>query len=112
MKRSYVSRQPTVKRGSRRGTLSSKGKKLALAVAVHCDDEAMRVRFDDGRELTAPLLPFLREASARERRKCRVRAWGTELYWPDLDEVVGVNYVLGVPEDELLDYAGFTRPVD
>ena len=107
MKRSLGSRRHVARLGSKSGARSSNGKKLALAVDVKCDSRGIHVRLDDARELSAPLLPFLKEALPAERRHCRIGGWGTEIYWPDLDEVVGVDYVLGVPEDDLLDYAGF-----
>ena len=107
MRRSRASRQPIATSGSRPGAISSNGKKLALAVGVRCDEKAVGVTFDDGRKIKAPLLPFLRSASAVARSKCRIRGFGTEIYWPALDEAVGVNYVLGVPEDDLLQFAGF-----
>ena len=95
------------KRGSRRGVRSSNGRQLALAISVRCDEEGIHVTFDDGRELSKSLLPFLREATPKERQNCRIEGWGTEIFWPDLDEIVGVNYVLGVPEDDLYKLAGF-----
>lgn len=33
----------------------------------------------------------------------RVDDRGTGIYWPKLDEVMGVDLILGVPEDEVLD---------
>ena len=80
---------------------------MALATAVRCDDERIYVTLDDGRELSKPLTPFLRAAKPAARRKCRVEDFGTALTWPDADEDLGVNWFLGVPEDDLLDYAGF-----
>jgi len=112
VKKSSASPRRTARRGSRRGTLSSNGRTLAIAVSCRCDAKGIHVTFDDGREVSVPLLPFLQEALPKERARCRVRAWGTELFWPDLDEVVGVNYVLGVPEDDLYVYAGFTKYSD
>jgi len=76
-------------------------------VAVRCDDKGVYATFDDGRELSKPLLPFLREASASQRRNCRIEAYGTAIYWPDLDEEVGVDWILDVPEDDVLELAGF-----
>jgi hypothetical protein len=85
---------------------------MALAVGVSCDDEQILVRLDDGRELSAPLTPTLRAASSAARRNCVVEDFGTALHWPDADEDIGVNSLLGVPEDDLLELAGFKRPVD
>ncbi len=102
-----------MKTGSRRGRDSSSGKRrLALAVAVRCDDERLYVTLEDGRVVSAPLTKRLREATPAQRRHCRVEDFGTGLRWDDADEDIGVNYVLGVPEDELEEFAGFsnTRP--
>ena len=80
---------------------------MALAVAVRCDDERIHVTLDDGRELSMPLTPILKAASRAARRNCIVEDYGTALHWPDADEDVGVDYILGVPEADLLDLAGF-----
>ena len=36
-----------------------------------------------------------------------VEDFGTAIHWPDLDEDLGVDWILGVDEDVLLDLAGF-----
>jgi len=82
---------------------------LALAVAVRCEDRRFYVTFDDGRVLSAPLTRRLREATPAQRRNCVVTDFGTGLRWEDADEDIGVNYVLGVTEDELEEFAGFTK---
>jgi len=79
---------------------------------VRCDDERMYVRFDDGRVLRAPLTSRLRAATPSERRSCRVTDFGTGLRWDDADEDVGVNWVLGVPEDDVEELAGFVDDPD
>jgi hypothetical protein len=84
-----------------------RAKGAALAVAVRCDDRRIYVTYDDGRELSQPLLPFLRDATPKQRRNCRVDVYGTAIYWPDLDEHVGVDWILHVPEDDVLELAGF-----
>jgi hypothetical protein len=38
-----------------------------------------------------------------------VRGFGTAIYFPDLDEEMGVNEVFGVPEDVLFELAGFRK---
>ncbi len=76
-------------------------------MAVRCDDERVRVTLSDGRVVTAPLTSRLRAATPAARRSCRVTDFGTGLRWDDADEDIGVNYVLGVPEDELEEFAGF-----
>ncbi len=112
MKRSSASQQRTARSGSERGRVSSNGRLLALAVGVRCDDENVYVTFDDGRVLSKPLTPLLRAATPEARRNCRVEGFGTGLHWPDADEDLGVNWILGVPEDELEDFAGFVGDPD
>jgi hypothetical protein len=67
---------------------------------VRCDDRRFYVTFDDGRVLSAPLTTRLRRATPQARRNCKVDDFGTNLRWDDADEDIGVNYVLGIPEDE------------
>ena len=107
MKRSVASSKRTALILKPRGSASLRAKGAALAASVRCDDKRIYVAFDDGREVSKPLLPFLREASARERRNCRITDYKTAIYWPDLDEQVGVDWILDVPEDDVLELAGF-----
>jgi hypothetical protein len=74
---------------------------------VRCDDKRIYVTLRDGREVSKPLLPFLRTASAKARENCRVVDFATAILWPDLDEMVGLNWFLGVREDTIYDLAGF-----
>jgi len=76
---------------------------------VRCDEKLMYVTLTDGRTVSAPLTDRLLIATQKQRDKGRVVGWGTELRWTELDEFVGVNYVLGVSEDEIDELAGFTR---
>ena len=108
MAKSVAPRKTIAKPGSKRGAASSGGKRLSLAVAVRCVDERFYVTLEDGRILSAPLTRLLRAATPAQRRNCRVEAFGTSLHWPDADEDIGVHYVLGVPEDELEEFAGFS----
>jgi hypothetical protein len=89
--------------------MSSSGRPIGLAKSVRCDDRLMYVTLRDGRIASAPLTPRLLNATQRQRDKGRVRELGTALHWEEIDEDVGVNYVLGVSEDEIYDLAGFTR---
>jgi len=78
---------------------TSAGPKLkisALAVAVRCDDEMLRVRLSDGREICAPLerFPPLRDASAAQRANWRPIGRGIGIHWPDLDEDISVENLL------------------
>jgi len=77
-------------------------------VSVRCDDRRFYVTLTDGRVASAPLTTRLRAATPAQRRSCRVTDFGTGLRWDDADEDIGVNYVLGVPEDDLEAFAGFT----
>ena len=69
----------------------------------------MHVTLTDGRIVSAPLTPRLLAATQRQRDRGSVKEFGTALRWEDIDEDVGVSYVLGVGEDELDDFAGFVR---
>lgn len=78
-------------------------------MSVRCDAEALEATFDDGRTLRMPLPAFLATATSAPRRNCRVVAFGTAIEWPELDEVMGVNVILGVHEDAVTSLAG-ARP--
>jgi hypothetical protein len=43
------------------------------------------------------------------RGDCEVEDFGTAIWWPDLDEGVGVNWIFGVSEDVIDDLAGFDK---
>ena len=81
----------------------------APALSARCDDERVYVRLTAGREVTSPLPEWLRAVPAAKRRRCHVRGFGTAIYFPDLDEEMGVNEVFGVPEDVLYELAGFRK---
>ena len=76
---------------------------------MRCDDKRIYVTLRDGREVSKPLLPFLRSASSQARQNCRVVDFGTAILWPDLDEMVILNWFFGVREDDIYDLAGFKR---
>jgi len=90
------------------GRASSRAEPLGLAASVRCDDRRFYVTLTDGRVLSALLTTRLRAATPVQRRNCRVTDFGTGIRWDDLDEDIGVNYVLGVPEDDLEAFAGFS----
>jgi hypothetical protein len=73
-----------------------KRKTLALVTDVCCDDEMLRVRLSDGREICAPLewFPLLRDASAGQRANWRPIGRGIGIHWPDLDEDISVESLL------------------
>ncbi len=93
-----------------RGIGTSDRSQLSLARRVSCDEQGIRVTLEDGRTVSTPLTQRLREATPEQRRRCRVVDFGTALRWEDVDEDVGLDAILGVPEDELLAFAGFTPP--
>ena len=51
----------------------------------------------------------LRAATPAQRRAGYVEDFGTSLRWEEIDEDLGVDSVLGVDEDEFLEFAGFTE---
>lgn len=83
--------------------------KAALAVSVRCDDRSIDVVLDDGTVAQMLLPQFLAGATSSQRRNCKVTAFGTAIEWPALDEVMGVNVILGVHEDVVAARAG-ARP--
>ena len=65
-------------------------------VEASIDETALRVRLDDGRELTVPLawFPRLVEASAEARGNWRWVGGGVGMHWPDLDEDISIRGLL------------------
>lgn len=63
----------------------------------------------DGRELSAPTTwpRRLSSAKADDRAKWEIGGTGTNVDWPTIDEHIGVWTMLGVPEEEVLEAAGF-----
>jgi hypothetical protein len=53
--------------------------------------------------------PFLAKAPIRARRNVEVVGFGIALRWPELDEELGVNTILGVREADVERAAGFDR---
>jgi hypothetical protein len=84
---------------------------LGLATAVRFEGDSLVVTLSNGRDISAPLTdyPRLLNATAEQRRHFQIEDFGTIIHWPDVDEDIGVNYLLGVSEDEFLEFAGFTR---
>lgn len=81
----------------------------AIIADVHVDDERITFVLADGRELSAPTSWSVRlaRASAVERATWKLGGAGTHVEWPAVDEHIGVWTLLGVPEDEVLEAAGF-----
>ena len=71
----------------------------AQALNVEFVDASIRLILADGREISAPLawFPRLRDASDAQRANWRLIGRGAGVHWPDLDEDVSVNALLGLP---------------
>lgn len=67
-----------------------------LAVEATIDDTTLRVRLDDGRELSVPLawFPRLAEATPEARAHWRWIGAGVGIHWPDLDEDISIRGLL------------------
>ena len=63
----------------------------------------------DGREVSAPTSWSVRllRATPAQRAIWNVGGAGTHVEWPAIDEHIGVWTLLGVPEDDVLEAAGF-----
>lgn len=88
---------------------SAVGSAPALAAAAWCDDSSIYLGTVDGRVVKRGLPEFLRKLTPAQRRNCRVDESGTAIYWPDVDEELGVDWVFGVAEDVIEDLAGFEK---
>jgi hypothetical protein len=71
----------------------------AQALNVEFVDASIRLILADGREISAPLawFPRLRDAPDAQRANWRLIGRGEGVHWPDLDEDVSVNALLGLP---------------
>ena len=71
----------------------------AQALNVAFVAASIRLILTDGREISAPLawFPRLRDASNAQRANWRLIGHGEGIHWPDLDEDVSVNALLGLP---------------
>ena len=71
----------------------------AQALNVEFVDASIRLILADGRDISAPLawFPRLRDASDAQRANWRLIGRGAGVHWPDLDEDVSVNALLGLP---------------
>lgn len=74
-------------------------KRDATAIGVEIEDSILRLALADGRELSVPLewLPRLRDATPEQRNNWRAIGRGEGIHWPDIDEDVSVNALLGLP---------------
>lgn len=75
----------------------------ALARTVTTDAAGADVLLSDGRQLRVLFdrYPFLRGASASDRRRCRVDDDGMAIWWPSLHDGISVAGLLGVSEAAL-----------
>jgi hypothetical protein len=71
----------------------------AQAMSVEFVDASLRIVLTDGREISAPIewFPRLRDASPGQRGNWRLIGRGEGIHWPDIDEDVSVNALLGLP---------------
>ena len=83
---------------------------LAALTDVRVDEQAITFLLADGRELSAPTAwsDRLTAASRDDRSDWCIRGAGTCVEWPSVDEHIGVWTLLDVPEDAVLEVAGFT----
>ena len=82
----------------------------ALAADVRVSDSRLTVELTDGREISVPLTEFaeLAGATPEQRANWEITAFGTAVYWPDIDEEFGLAGMLGISESALEHAAGFT----
>ena len=68
-------------------------------ISVEFVDLEIRVALADGREVSAPMawFPRLRDASQEQRANWRLTGRGEGIHWPDIDEDLSVNALLGLP---------------
>ena len=83
----------------RLGTPISANRLDAQALNVEFVDDSIRLILANGRDISAPLawFPRLRDASDAQRANWRLIGRGEGVHWPDLDEDVSVNALLGLP---------------
>lgn len=81
----------------------------AIIKDVRVDDQHITFVLTDGREVSAPTSwsERLTRATAAQRRTWEIGGFGTYVEWPAIDEHIGVWTLLGVPEDDALEAAGF-----
>lgn len=68
----------------------------AKAVHVFVSDDTLTVDLEDGRTISVPIVwyPRLAYASPEERSNFEIAGAGYGIYWPDLDEDIGVDGLL------------------
>jgi hypothetical protein len=83
--------------------------KAALIRDVRVDDQQITFMLTDGREVSAPTSwsARLTRANPKQRATWLLGGFGTHVEWPAIDEHIGLWTLLGVPEEEVLEAAGF-----
>ena len=69
---------------------------LPRVARVVVSDDTLAVDLDDGRTIAVPIgwYPRLSHATPAERTNLRISGAGFGIYWPDLDEDIGVEGLL------------------
>jgi hypothetical protein len=69
----------------------------AIATDVTCDNDSLIITLADGREISVPLewYPRLRDDTPAQRAKWRLIGGGVGIHWPEIDEDIEVEGVLG-----------------
>ncbi len=67
-----------------------------FAESVHCSEDSLTVRLDDGRTLSVPLAwyPRLLNGTKAEREKYELIGGGEGVHWPELDEDISIAGLL------------------
>lgn len=76
---------------------------LARVVHVNVTDDTLTVDLEDGRTIAVPIgwYPRLAYGTPEERANVQISGAGYGLYWPDLDEDIGVSgLMLGLRSSE------------
>jgi hypothetical protein len=68
-----------------------------LITGVSFENDTLQVFLSDGREIRVPLewFPKLRNATLEERRHWRLIGKGVGIHWPELDEDLSLEGLLG-----------------
>ena len=68
-----------------------------VAIDVRFGEATIHVALADGREISAPLewFPRLRDALPEQRQHWRLIGRGEGIHWPDVDEDISINGLLG-----------------
>ena len=68
-----------------------------FATGVEFNEDMLRVRLSDGREISVPLewFPRLRDANREQRANWRLMGKGVGIHWEDIDEDLSVAGLLG-----------------